>query len=147
MEIDFYNLIIKIISTPEYQTMKNHRHHIKTNTYSHSIKVAYLCYKFHKKFNMKINLTSLIRGALLHDYYLYDWHIKTKDTKWHGFKHPKRAYNNAIRDYANINKIEKDIILHHMFPLTIIPPKTKEGWIVCIMDKIAAISDYLKRKS
>ncbi|MGM9969496.1 MAG: HD domain-containing protein [Anaeroplasma sp.] len=144
MEIEFYNLISKIIHTPEYQTMKNHKHHINTNTYSHSIKVAYLCYKHGKKHRNK-NLSSLVRGALLHDYYLYDWHDKDKKHRWHGYKHPRIAYKNALRDYPDLNKIEKDIILKHMFPLTIIPPFTKEGWIVCFFDKLAAISDYLHK--
>ncbi len=31
---------------------------------------------------------------------------------------------------------------HHMFPLTLIPPTTKEGWLICIFDKVAAKSDY-----
>ena len=94
---EFQNLIQKIISSKEYQTMKHHRHHVKSNTFDHSIKVAYLCYRHHKRFHSKMNLEELIRGALLHDYYLYDWHEKDPSHRFHGFTHPKRALANALR--------------------------------------------------
>lgn len=126
--------------------MKHHRHHVKSNTFDHSIKVAYLCYRHHKRFHSKMNLEELIRGALLHDYYLYDWHEKDPSHRFHGFTHPKRALTNALRQYPNLTKTERDMIRHHMFPLTPIPPKTKGGWLICFYDKIAAISDYLGKK-
>ena len=44
---------------------------------------------------------------------------------------------NAMQDY-NISDKEADIILKHMFPLTIIPPNNREAWIVCMADKICA---------
>ena len=34
-----------------------------------------------------------------------------------------------------MNKTIENIILRHMFPLNITPPKCKESWIVSIMDK------------
>lgn len=123
--------------------MKKYRHYIKQNVYNHSIKVAILCYNHYKRHNTKkIILKELVRGALLHDYYLYDWHEKNSDHKFHGFTHPKKAYLNAIKKYPDLSKKEADMIRRHMFPLTIIPPKTKAGWLVCLYDKLAAISDY-----
>jgi uncharacterized protein len=38
--------------------------------------------------------------------------------------------------------MEEDMILRHMFPLTPVPPRTKAGWLLCLYDKIAALSDY-----
>ena len=146
MENEFLELIKPIIETENYQKMKNYFHHDTTSTYEHSISVAYLCYKYHKKHNSKIDLYSLIRGALLHDYYLYDWHHKNEGHRLHGLRHPKTSYKNAIRDYGPLNKIEKDMILHHMFPLIIIPPFTKAGWILVYYDKVATYSDYKKSR-
>ena len=105
-----------------------------------------MSYRFAKKHNSKVDIPTLVRGALLHDYYLYDWHTKDKKHKWHGYKHPKFSYNNALKDFKFLNDTEKDIILHHMFPLTLSMPKTKAGWIVCWCDKKATLSDYLKKK-
>ncbi len=146
MENEFLKIIRPIVKHPNFKSMKKYIHHKTFSTYYHSIKVAYLAFKFAKRHNSKVNMSSLIRGALLHDYYLYDWHVKEKYHKFHGYKHPKFSYNNAIKDFNEINKIEKDIILHHMFPLTFSFPRSKEAWIVCYCDKKATISDYKKKK-
>ena len=143
---EFINLIRPIIQKENYKLMKKYVHHKNISTYRHSIKVCYLVYLHVKKHNSNVDLNSIIRGALLHDYYLYDWHHKDKSHSLHGYKHPKFSLINATKDYQNINNIEKDIIKHHMFPLTIIPPKTKEGWIVSWCDKLASISDYFRKK-
>ena len=144
MDNKFLTIIRPIVKHYNYKSMKKIMHHKKTSAYRHSLKVAYLSYLFVKKHKCNIDLDKLIKGALLHDYYLYDWHIKEKFHKYHGYKHPKIAYNNAIKDFSDISNLEKDIILHHMFPLTIKPPKSKEAWIVCYCDKKATISDYIK---
>jgi Predicted HD superfamily hydrolase len=89
-------------------------------------------------FRVPVDTKKLIRGALLHDYFLYDWHIIDHNHRFHGFKHPKIALINAQRD-LEISDIEKDIILRHMFPLTPIPPRYLESLIVCIADKICSV--------
>lgn len=94
---------------------------------------------------MKINMTSLIRGALLHDYFLYDWHEKNKWHSLHGYTHAARALSNASRDYP-INDTEARIIRSHMFPLNLTKvPSCKEAWIVCMADKICATAETLHR--
>jgi uncharacterized protein len=76
----------------------------------------------------------LIRGALLHDYYLYDWHKKHKGHRLHGFRHPSWALHNALMVY-DLSKKERNIIRSHMFPLTFLHwPHSKEAWIVSKMD-------------
>lgn len=142
MEDEFYNLIKDIINKENYQKLKNYRHHGNVSTYDHCISVANLCYKYYKKHNMKIDLSSFLRGALLHDYYLYDWHHAHEGHKFHGLRHPKTSYLNACRDYGPLTKLEKDMILHHMFPLVIIPPHTKAGWLISYFDKVASFNDY-----
>lgn len=126
--------------------MKEYKHHLHGNTYEHSVKVAYLCFLHYKRHNSNVNLNQLIRGALLHDYFLYDRHEKGNPNYVcgfvHGFTHPKRALENAQKAYPDLTRTEQDMIKRHMFPLTPIPPKTKCGWLVCFYDKIAAISEY-----
>ena len=86
----------------------------------------------------------LIRGALLHDYFLYDWHRAQK--RLHGFTHPSAALTNAERDFK-LSDTERDIIKKHMFPLTVVPPLCREGWIVCLVDKACSIYETVKRKN
>ena len=79
------------------------------NVFHHSISVALVSMYISKLFNLNVDQTSLIRGALLHDYFLYDWHHKDCSHRWHGYTHAKRALDNAEKDFS-LNDIEKDII-------------------------------------
>lgn len=86
-------------------------------------------------------MDALVIGALLHDYFLYDWH-DGKGRHFHGFTHPECAKRNAEMDYTLSPRV-KNIIARHMFPLTPVPPTCTEAWIVCIADKICAIEETL----
>lgn len=90
---------------------------------------------------IQVNMDALVIGALLHDYFLYDWH-DGKGRHLHGFTHPECAKRNAEKDYALSPRV-KNIIARHMFPLTPVPPTCTEAWIVCIADKICAIEETL----
>lgn len=145
-EKTFYSIVKDIIRTDEFKAMRKTKHHVNGNLFAHSLKVAYLCFKHHKRKKLKIDLNEFVQGALLHDYYLYDLHGDGKKHRFHWFKHPRIALKNALQKYPNLTKTQQDMILHHMFPLTLVPPKTKAGWLVCYYDKVAAVSDRLKKK-
>ena len=139
---DTFNVIIAdIIYTEKFKKIDEYKQHGNTSCFWHSIAVAYYSFKIFEFLNINYNLKSLIKGALLHDYFLYDWHNYDKTHRWHGFKHPKIALKNAINDFE-INFIEKDIIEKHMFPLTISPPRYKESVMVCIVDKMCSIYEF-----
>lgn len=112
--------------------------------YDHSVQVAVLSVNLTRWIGLRVNYNLLVRAALLHDYFLYDWHLP--HGKLHGFFHPKIALLNAKKDFL-LSKREENTILRHMFPLTPIPPKFLEGWIVCLCDKICAIREVFKRKA
>lgn len=145
----FYDLICDIIETEEYNKMRIYKQHLHGCTYDHSITVAYLCFRHYQRFQSKVDLNELIRGALLHDYFLYDLHDKSSPDHIngfiHGFTHPKRALANAVNTYPDLTKTEQDMIKRHMFPLTPVPPKTRCGWLVCFYDKIAAVREYCSK--
>ena len=44
----------------------------------------------------------------------------------------------------DLNDMEKDIIVKHMWPLTIVPPKFKESYIVTLVDKYCATKEFFK---
>ena len=104
--------------------------HIVSNVARMSVKIA-------KWLPIQVNMDALVIGALLHDYFLYDWH-DGKGRHFHGFTHPGCAKRNAEMDYTLSPRV-KNIIARHMFPLTPVPPTCTEAWIVCIADKICAI--------
>lgn len=148
---EFCCLIEEIITSEEFCKMKSYKHHLHGNTYEHCINVAYLCYLHYLRRKSRINVKELVRGALLHDYFLYDWRKLAGEFKadglFHGFLHPKRALKNALKDYPNLTKTERDIIGRHMFPLTPVPPKTLCGWLVCFYDKVAAVHECFSQKN
>lgn len=114
--------------------------HGSTTVLDHSIKVAYLSCMLAVKFNIEVDFESLIKGALLHDYFLYDRKDNLHEG-FHGFTHPRVALKNAREDFE-INKVEADIILRHMFPLTITPPRYNESWVVCLADTMSATEEF-----
>ena len=82
-----------IIGHPEFQSMSKYRHHGNVNCLTHSLRVAEMAFSLALRFNA--DPVTTVRGALLHDFYLYDWHDKDKTHSLHGFKHPKTALKNA----------------------------------------------------
>lgn len=131
-----------ILNSSFIKKEKDYIHHGSVSVFDHSYRVAFFCIFFSLFLPLVFNRRALIRGALLHDYFLYDWHEDDPSHKWHGFIHAKRAYFNASRDFDLCN-IEKDIILRHMFPLNITPPKYRESILVCCVDKVCALGETL----
>ena len=129
---------LDILNSPNMQLEKQYIQHGSVNVFDHSFGVACICLIIALLFHIKVNRKALIRGALLHDYFLYDWHIKTVKGRKHGFTHANCALQNANRDFE-LGNIEQDMIKKHMFPLNIKPPKYRESVIICIADKICAV--------
>lgn len=116
------------------------------SVYRHSVSVALLSLYIAEKLRLNVDKPSLVRGALLHDYFLYDWHERNGGHRWHGFIHAERALANAVRDFS-LNPIERDIIRKHMFPLNITLPRYRESYIVTCADKIVAVYETFFRRS
>jgi uncharacterized protein len=145
MEDLFHDIFNELLMKTELAKTYEHTHHGETNVLEHSLNVAIVCLYITSAFKLNIDNVSLIRGSLLHDYFLYDWHEKSENHKYHGFTHPRKAFKNASAKIL-VSKTEKDMILHHMFPLTISPPQSKEAWILCCADKICAIYEIFGSK-
>ncbi len=125
------------------QRSRNFIQHGSTSVYEHSIRVAYYSLSLAERLHLDRNRQELVRGALLHDYFLYDWHEKDRSHNLHGFRHPFTALRNAETDFK-LSKRERNIILRHMFPLIPLPPSCLEGWIVCMVDKGCSIYEVFK---
>ena len=119
--------------------------HGVVTTFAHSIRVACLAVWIADRLHLwhRVDLRSLIRAALLHDYFLYDWHAHDGGRhRMHGFTHGGTAMRNAMRDFR-LNRVERDSIENHMFPLTPCPPRYIEGYLVTVADKISATQETL----
>ena len=126
-----------ILSSPGMRSQRGVMQHGRVSVYRHSVAVALMCLKLARGLRLQVNERALVRGALLHDYFLYDWHVKDPSHRWHGFTHPARALANAERDFA-LGPIERDMIACHMFPLLPRPPRCRESLLLCLADKLCA---------
>ena len=136
---EFRAIIKDIVENDTVQQMRNFRQHYDTSCFEHCYKVALYNYIICKKLNL--DYISAARAGMLHDLFLYDWRIREPSRKrFHAFHHPRIALNNSLKIF-DLNEKEQDIILKHMWPITIIPPKSMEAFITTIVDKYCALSE------
>lgn len=143
MDNKIKNILVELLNNENYAKLAELNHH-NTKRLTHIINVTVTSLNLVRKLHINIDENALIRGCLLHDFFLYDKYECPKK-KIHAFYHAKVAAKNA-EEYFNINKKEKDIILKHMFPLCLGLPKYKETWIITITDKYCAVAEKLKHK-
>ena len=78
-------------------------------------------------------------AGLLHDFYYKPWqenHEKVPFFKMHGFVHAHEALENSRKNFPELmNPVVENCIERHMFPLNIVPPKYREGFIITCVDK------------
>lgn len=136
---EFNDIIHPLIENKTVQEMKNFRQHYETTCFDHCLTAAYYCYCICKKYHL--DYKSATRAAMLHDLFLYDWRKRQPGRKGlHAFTHGKTACENACKLF-DLNDKEKDIIIKHMWPVTIAFPKSFEGFILTFVDKYCAMSE------
>ena len=134
-----------ILASPGMRSQREHVQHGRVSVYRHEVAVALLCLKLARGLHLRVDERALVRGALLHDYFLYDWHVKDPSHRWHGFRHPATALKNARQDF-DVGPVEQDMIAHHMFPLLPGPPRSREALLLCLADKLCAAREMFNRK-
>ena len=141
-----------ILQSHNFQQSKNYIQHGKQSVFHHSMDVAKTSLKLSRMLPFKFKESEIVRGALLHDYFLYDWHNKEFPLRkpsdffgLHGFTHANTALKNAKRDF-DLSENEKEIIRKHMWPLNPKPPMSREAWIVTMADKICSLRETVHRR-
>lgn len=143
MEAYLKAILAELEQSGRFDLEKCYFQHGTTSIYAHSVQVADFSLYLAHKWNLQVDERSLARGALLHDYFLYDWHDSSNGHHLHGLTHPALALKNAKMDYI-LNEVEENIIHRHMFPLTPVPPMYTEAWLVCMADKYCALRETLQ---
>lgn len=134
-------LMEQMASDPRVLQMKKFIQHGNVTSYDHVFRVARESIRVARRLHLKVDDESLVRSAILHDYYLYDWH--GHGDHLHGYHHPYIAAYNAARDF-DLTQKELKSIETHMWPLNIKdPPTSNEALAICIADKICSIQETL----
>lgn len=130
-----------IMNNEVFQSMDQFIQHGATTCKEHCIQVSYIAYEICR--DRGWDFRSAARAGLLHDLFLYDWHTHAKETGeyFHGFTHPRVAMENAVR-YFHVTEKEQNMILRHMWPLTPIPPRYKEGYTILYADKLCGLTEF-----
>ena len=135
----FISIISDIIENNTVKQMNDFKQHYETTCFEHCLVASYYCYLLCKKFNL--DYISCSRAAMVHDLFLYDWRKRQNGRKGlHAFTHPQTAYDNASKLF-DLNEKEKDIIVKHMWPVTLALPKYKESYILTLVDKYCALNE------
>ena len=125
------------------EKMDRYVQHCETSRLQHCINVSYysflICYRFGWDYR------SAARAGLLHDLFFYDWRTKKCIRSSHASWHPRVAYDNA-KKVTELNDVEKDAILKHMWPCTLVPPRYIESYVVTFVDKFSAIVEVAERQ-
>ena len=132
-----------ILDSDNFNSTKQHIQHGSMTVHKHCMDVARYSLLLNKRLGLKCNQHDLIRGALLHDYFLYDWHDKeylSQRKRLHGFWHPGIALRNAEKEYK-LNDTQREIIKKHMWPLSVVPPTCREAWVVTAADKYCSLME------
>ncbi len=150
---EWFNITKPILASREFQKRKLIKHH-DDSVFNHCVEVSFEAFKMAKK-SKELDFYVCAIAGLLHDFYPEAWqyseslekldesyrmrflpNYKGSIANIHGFVHGRKAMENALKFYPELmNDKIANSISRHMFPLTPIPPKYKEGWIITLADK------------
>ncbi len=107
--------------------------------YDHSLFVAYVAFTLCRA--CKLDYRAAARGGLLHELYVQHWEETNVGRLRRLVLHPRLALQNA-RAFG-LSPLEENIIVRHMWPLTITPPRYREAYLVSLADKLCAAAEML----
>ncbi len=140
--IKFDDIVEDILKNQEFCSLNKEIHH-GISRYEHSVKVAKKTYNICKRLK-KLDYVGATRAALLHDFFKNDEISNLKAVERYKI-HPYIALNNS-KKYYNLNNMQIDAIVSHMFPWNLKIPKYKESWVVTIADKAVSIKEGCSTK-
>ena len=138
----FLSLTGDLLSDDKVRSMAQYRHHGEVSTHRHSVYVSYtvMCMCLQRR---EPQMRSIVRAALLHDFYLYEWYTE-KHEENHIWYHPKMALRNIEQHFSTLSPMQRNMVLSHMFPLSIELPESRGAWLLTWADKLCAGEDYVK---
>ena len=139
------DLYQKFLHDERVQKMKLVPMHRGSNCFYHSFKVARKAIRHALRYK-RADLETILLGAILHDYYLYDWRQDKSKKKHHGSRHPFIAAQQAYEDFG-ISGRAQEIIRSHMWPINFSTfPSSREALILSYSDKLVATLEALTSK-
>ena len=96
---EFHLILGELLEDARVGEMKRFTQHGSISTFDHCRNVASLSQRINRRLHLRADEEALLKGAMLHDYFLYDWHDRSASggTR-HAWYHPTAALLNAVED-------------------------------------------------
>ena len=135
----------EILRSERFGNAKDVPHHFGVSVARHTRHVADKSVKialFLKKRGVDVNMRDVVRGSLLHDLGMTDRRVFCRPSFVKAYTHPREGVRIAMRDFGvDVDKEVRDAIVHHMWPICVVPPRHITGWIVTAADKAASMEE------
>lgn len=137
--VNYKECIKDLLELKEVKKLEDFEQHCHTSRFQHSLNVSYYSYCVCRV--LGLNYREAARGGLLHDLFLYNWRDVTTAAK-HASSHPVAALETAQK-VCNLTEREKDIIVKHMWPVTLKFPRYAESYVITFVDKYCACAEVI----
>lgn len=96
----FIEELNQLLADDHVKQMGTFEQHEGNTTLQHAVNVVWNSYYLSEKFHVQVDYKALARGAMLHDYYLYDIKESGLSDYMHGISHPETALVNAEKIFS-----------------------------------------------
>ena len=138
-----------VLESEWFEASKNQKHHFRTSVASHTTQVAAgtlrVC-RMMKAHGIEVDEEMAVKAALCHDLGMVGRDEKYRNNYETLKRHPVDSVEIAKTIYPQMNGRMEEVILRHMWPLSLHCPRSAEGFAVSIADKLVSITDVFSRK-
>lgn len=132
-----------ILASGPFQDAKRIPHHGSVSVARHSLHVAARSLRIAtwlEARGVSVDTEDVVRAALLHDIGMTDRSVQSCPPWIKAYTHPRRGAVLAERQFR-AGPVQRDAILHHMWPVCVIPPRHLSGWVVLLADKLCSVEE------
>lgn len=135
----------EILRSEKFKQASQQKHHFVSTVGDHSLDVARTALEIAEKLEktgISVDEEKLVKISLCHDFGIlgrFEGKFTSRYDCCH--RHPKESAKEYQEIYPEADKKEIHAISRHMWPATILPPDSIEGWILTISDKICGIEE------
>lgn len=135
----FGTYIAGLCQSDEMQRLRDFAHHRQISRYDHVVLVAFLSFALARRWGWDDRAAA--RAGLLHDLFWTEC-----DGSWNlCMHHPETACANAEALTGGLTGKERNIILSHMWPAGRYLPRSREAWMVDLVDTYVTLLDLTNR--
>lgn len=135
-----------VLNSLKFREALEQCHHHSSTVGMHSLNVTFVALGIGymlAKLHIRTDTRALVVGCLCHDLGILGRERFTSSSSMCRL-HPIESADLSVffADPEDRDKVY-DICMHHMFPLLAAPPRTKEGWVITVADKVSAVGERM----